>query len=62
MKNIFRKGMLFSAMLLSSTLAFSQVKTAGLQLKDVKDASLRKNTSMPLKQIPAAAYKNAASV
>lgn len=62
MKNIFRKGMLFSAMLLSSTLAFSQVKTAGLQLKDVKDVSLRKNTSMPLKQIPAAAYKNATSV
>lgn len=62
MKNIFRKGVLFSAVLFSSTLAFSQVKTVGLQQKDLKNANLRKNTSMPLKQIPAAAYKNAVSV
>lgn len=62
MKNILRKGVLFSAVLFSSALAFSQVKSVGLQLKDLKDTDLRKNTSMPLKQIPAAAYKNAVSV
>lgn len=62
MKNILRKGVLFSAVLFSSALAFSQIKSVGLQLKDLKDANLRKNTSMPLKQIPAAAYKNAVSV
>lgn len=62
MKNILRKGMLFSAVLFSSTLAFSQIKSVGLQQKNLKETGFRKNTSMPLKQIPAAAYKNAVSV
>lgn len=62
MKNILRKGMLFSAVLFSSTLAFSQIKPVGMQQKNLKETGIRKNTSMPLKQIPAAAYKNAVSV
>lgn len=62
MKNIFRKGVLFSAVLFSSSLAFSQVKPAVLLHKNLKEVNLHKNTSVPLKQIPAAAYKDAASV
>lgn len=62
MKNILKKGILFSAVLFSSTLAFSQIKPAGLQQKDLKETGIRKDISMPLKQVPTAAYKNAVSV